>query len=84
MGDMLKSFGQSLVASGVSEVAATNAMKSLSGSVDPANLRRIGVATKMLSNVAINASMKGLDIDQAIKYYAPTIMTRALTTPGGG
>lgn len=82
--DMIKSFGQSLVASGVSEVAATNAMKTLSGSVDLKNLQRIGTATKMLSNVAINASMKGLDINKAIQYYAPTVMTRALTTPGGG
>jgi hypothetical protein len=84
MGDMIKSFGQSLITSGVSEVAATNAMKSLSGSVNPDNLKRIGVATKMMSNVALNAAMKGLDIDKAIKYYAPSIMTRALTVPGGG
>lgn len=82
--DVIKTFGQSLVTSGVSEIAATNAMKTLSGSVDPKNLQRIGTATKMLSNVALNAAMKGLDIDKAIQYYAPTIMTRALTTPGGG
>lgn len=84
MGDMIKSFGQNLITSGVSEVAATNAMKSLSGSVNPDNLKRIGVATKMMSNVALNAAMKGLDIDKAIKYYAPSIMTKALTVPGGG
>ena len=83
-GDVLTSFKDSLISSGVSEIAATNVMKSLSGTMDPNNLRRIGTATKMLSNVAINASMKGLDINKAIQYYAPTIMTRALTTPGGG
>ncbi len=84
LGDVLTSFKDTLISSGVSEIAAANVMKSLSGTMDPANLRRIGVATKMLSNVAINASMKGLDVNTAIKYYAPTIMTRALTTPGGG
>jgi hypothetical protein len=83
-GDVLTSFKDSLISSGVSEIAAANVMKSLSGTMDPNNLRRIGTATKMLSNVAINASMKGLDINKAIQYYAPTIMTRALTTPGGG
>lgn len=83
-GDVLTSFKDSLISSGVSEIAAANVMKSLSGTMDPDNLRRIGTATKMLSNVAINASMKGLDINKAIQYYAPTIMTRALTTPGGG
>lgn len=82
--DVISSFGQSLITSGVSETVATNAMKSLSGSVDPNNLKRIGTAAKMLSNVALNAAMKGLDINKAIQYYAPTIMTRALTTPGGG
>jgi len=84
LGDVLTSFKDTLISSGVSEIAATNVMKSLSGTMDPNNLRRIGTATKMLSNVAINASMKGLDINKAIQYYAPTIMTRALTTPGGG
>lgn len=84
MSDMLRSFGQSLVSSGVSEIAAANVVKSMSGTVNPENLKRIGTATKMLSNVAINASMKGLDVNKAIQYYAPTIMTRALTTPGGG
>jgi hypothetical protein len=83
-GDVLTSFKDSLISSGVSEIAAANVMKSLSGTMDPNNLRRIGTATKMLSNVAINASIKGLDINKAIQYYAPTIMTRALTTPGGG
>jgi hypothetical protein len=83
-GDVLGSFKDSLISSGVSEIAATNVMKSLSGTMDPNNLRRIGVATKMLSNVAINASMKGLDVNTAIKYYAPTVITKALTTPGGG
>jgi len=83
-GDVLTSFKDSLISSGVSEIAAANVMKSLSGTMDPDNLRRIGTATKMLSNVAINASMKGLDINKAIQYYAPTVMTRALTTPGGG
>jgi len=83
-GDVLTSFKDSLISSGVSEIAAANVMKSLSGTMDPDNLRRIGTATKMLSNVAINASMKGLDVNTAIKYYAPTVMTRALTTPGGG
>jgi hypothetical protein len=84
LGDVLTSFKDTLISSGVSEIAAANVMKSLSGTMDPNNLRRIGTATKMLSNVAINASMKGLDINKAIQYYAPTIMTRALTTPGGG
>ena len=84
LGDVLTSFKDTLISSGVSEIAAANVMKSLSGTMDPDNLRRIGTATKMLSNVAINASMKGLDVNTAIKYYAPTIMTRALTTPGGG
>ncbi len=83
-GDVLSSFKDSLITTGVSEVAASNVVKSLSGSMDPANLKRIGVATKMLSNVALNASMKGLDVNQAMKYYAPTIITRALTIPGGG
>lgn len=83
-GDVLSSFKDSLISSGVSEVAATTVMKSLSETMDPNNLRRIGTATKMLSNVAINASIKGLDVNKAIQYYAPTIMTRALTTPGGG
>ena len=83
-GDVLTSFKDSLISSGVSEIAASNVIKSLSGSMDPANLRRIGVATKMMSNVALNAAMKGLDINKAIQCYAPTIMTRALTTPGGG
>ena len=83
-GDVLSSFKDSLISSGVSEVAATTVMKSLSETMDPNNLRRIGTATKMLSSVAINASMKGLDVNKAIQYYAPTIVTRALTTPGGG
>jgi hypothetical protein len=82
--DIIKNFGQSLITSGVSEIAATNAMKTLSGTMDKQNLQRIGVATKMLSNVALNASLKGLDVSKAIQYYAPTVMTRALTTPGGG
>ena len=82
--DIIKNFGQSLITSGVSEIAATNAMKTLSGTMDKQNLQRIGVATKMLTNVALNASLKGLDINTAIKYYAPTVMTRALTVPGGG
>jgi hypothetical protein len=82
--DIIKNFGQSLITSGVSEIAATNAMKTLSGTMDKQNLQRIGVATKMLSNVALNASLKGLDVSKAIQYYAPTVMTRALTVPGGG
>ena len=28
--------------------------------------------------------LKGLDVSKAIQYYAPTVMTRALTVPGGG
>jgi hypothetical protein len=82
--DMLKTFGQNLVTSGVSEATATKVMSSLVGTVDPNNLKRIGTATKMLSNVALNASLKGLDVTKAIQYYAPTVMTRALTIPGGG
>jgi hypothetical protein len=83
-GDVLSSFKDSLISSGVSEIAASNVMKSLSGTMDAANLRKIGVATKMLSNVAINAAMKGLDVNTAIKYYAPVVVTKALTAPGGG
>lgn len=79
--DMFKSFGQSLVATGVSEIAATNAMKQLKDTVTPENLKRVGTATKALSNVAINASMKGLDVNKAIQYYAPSIMSKVLTGP---
>lgn len=77
--DVAKSFGESLLASGVSEVAAANAVKHLKGSVPDSALKGIGTATKMLSNVAINASLKGLDVNKAMEYYAPQIMMKALT-----
>lgn len=79
--DMFSAFGQSLVATGVSEIAATNAMNQLKDTVTPENLKRVGTATKALSNVAINASMKGLDVNKAIQYYAPSIMSKVLTGP---
>ena len=79
--DIAKSFGESLLASGVSEVAVTNAVKQLKGSVPESALKGIGTATKMLSNIAINASLKGLDVNKAIEYYGPQIMMKALTAP---
>ena len=81
--DVLSSFGTSLVSSGVSEVAASNVVKQLQGTMSKESLSNIGSVTKQLSNVAINAAMKGLDVNKAIEYYAPSIMFKTLTkTPG--
>jgi hypothetical protein len=84
LSDFLTSFKDTLITTGVSEVAAANVMKSLSGTVNTDTIRRIGSITKMASNVAINASMKNLDPAKALQMYMPTIVTRALTIPGGG
>ena len=77
--DVLSSFGTSLVSSGVSEVAASNVVKQLQGTMSKESLSNIGSVTKQLSNVAVNAAMKGLDVNKAIEYYAPSIMFKTLT-----
>ena len=84
LSDFLTSFKDTLISTGVSEIAAANVMKGLSGTLNTDTIRRIGSITKMASNVAINASMKNLDPAKALQMYMPTIVTRALTTPGGG
>ena len=75
--DITKTFGQSLIASGVSEMAATTVMKQLKDTLPADRLKGVSSATKMLSNVAINAGLKGLDVDKAIKYYAPQVLSKA-------